>query len=479
MSTVKRLSRRELLKLSGALAGTAVLAACAPQATPAPAPAAPAAKAEPTKAAAPAAEPTKAAAAPTAAAAAKAPVKLRWWGGVPEANGPKQTVEAWNKANPDIQVEYVQYPNNDEGNVKLDTALQAPGEVDVLVSYGLPRLKQRADGGAIEPLDGYLAGFDPEKEWGKLDNRWDDKYWALIANSQPRFVYLNKNALDEAGLKVPTDWTWEEYMEYAKKLNKGSGATKRYGAFYQFANPFEPVTVLKGGDFIYKDDCTSNFDDPLFLQALKMRLQMQDTDKSVAPLGDVTAGKLQPYSEFLTGKTAMLVEGSWILRYVANVKDNPRDFPIVFAPMPHFKESPNTFRPGNADDRVSIAKSSKNKEAAYKFMKWWTTEGYINMTPFGRMTLWRGRKPEDSIQSFLSAFPDYQKYMDLDTYKTAMFGNADKNYPIQFKATAAAEINQIVTEETTRALLGEIKPEDAMKNIKKRADEALAKVCKK
>jgi multiple sugar transport system substrate-binding protein len=478
MSTLKRLSRRELLKLSGALAGTAVLAACAPQA--APAPAAPAAKAEPTKAAAaPAAEPTKAAAAPTAAAAAKAPVKLRWWGGVPEANGPKQTVEAWNKANPDIQVEYVQYPNNDEGNVKLDTALQAPGEVDVLVSYGLPRLKQRADGGAIEPLDGYLAGFDPEKEWGKLDNRWDNKYWALLGNSQPRFVYLNKNALDEAGLKVPTDWTWEEYMDYAKKLTKGSGATKRYGAFYQTEGSFEPVTSLKGGDFIYKDDCTTNFDDPLFLQALKMRLQMQDTDKSVAPLGDVTAGKLQPYSEFLTGKTAMLIEGSWILRYVANVKDNPRDFPIVFAPMPHFKDTPNAFRPGNADDRVSIAKSSKNKEAAYKFLKWWVTEGYINMTPYGRMTLWRGRKPEDSIQSFLSAFPDYQKYMDLDTYKTAMFGNADKNYPIQFKATAAAEIQQITKEELTRAFLGEIKPEDAMKNLKKRADEALAKVCKK
>ena len=246
---------------------------------------------------------------------------------MPEANGPKQTVEAWNKANPDIQVEYVQYPNNDEGNVKLDVALQAPGEVDVLVSYGLPRLKQRADAGAIEPLDAYLAGFDPEKEWGKLDNRWDDKYWALIGNSQPRFVYLNKNALDEAGLKVPTDWTWEEYMDYAKKLTKGTGATKRYGAFYQVPRPSEPVTVLKGGDFIYKDDCTTNFDDPLFLQALKMRLQMQDTDKSMAPLGDVTAGKLQPYSEFLTGKTAMLIEGSWILRYVANAQRQPARLP--------------------------------------------------------------------------------------------------------------------------------------------------------
>ncbi len=473
MSTVKRLSRRELLRLTGGLAAGGLLAACAPQAAPAPA-----AKAEPTKGAA-AAAPTTAPAAPTAAPAAKGAVKLRWWGGVPEANGPKQSVEAWNKANPDIQVEYVQYPNNDEGNVKADVALQAAGEVDVLVSYGLTRLKQRADAGALEPLDAYLGGLDPEKEWGKLDNRWDGKYWALIFNSQPRFVYMNKNALDEAGLKVPTDWTWEEYTDYAKKLMKGSGATKRYGAFHQSPDTSEPVTILKGGDFIYKDECTTNFDDPLFLQALKMRVQMQDADKSIAPLGDVTAGKLQPYSEFLTGKAAQLIEGSWILRYVSNVKDNPRDFMIFFAPMPHFKDTPNPFRPGNADDRCSIAKASKNKEAAWKFMKWWGTEGYINMTPFGRMTLWRGRKPEDSIQAFLSAFPEYQKYMDLDTYKSAMFGNADKNYPIQFRATAAAEMGQIRTEEQTRVLLGEQKPEDGMKNIKKRCDEALGKVCKK
>ncbi len=85
---------------------------------------------------------------------------------------------------------------------------------------------------------------------------------------------------------------------------------------------------------------------------------------------DVTAGKLQPYSELLSGKAAMLIEGSWILRYVSNTKDNPRDFSIAFAPMPHFKDTPNAFRPGNADDRVSIAKNSKNKEAAWKFIQW-------------------------------------------------------------------------------------------------------------
>jgi multiple sugar transport system substrate-binding protein len=242
---------------------------------------------------------------------------------------------------------------------------------------------------------------------------------------------------------------------------------------------FEPVTAFKGGDFIYKDDCTSNYDDPMFLKVLKDRLTMQDTDKSISPLGDVTAAKAQPYSEFLTGKSAMLIEGSWILRYIKDVKNNPRDFVVAFAPMPHPKEGPNPFRPGTADDRVSIAKKSKNKEAAWTFLKWWSTEGYINMTPFGRVTLWKGRKPEETIQAFLGDFTDNQKYMDVEGYKTVMFGNSDKNYPIQFKANAAAEINQINTEELTKVYLGELKPEDAMKNIKKRSDEALAKVCKK
>lgn len=458
-----KISRRNFLRFASSAAAAAALAACAPAATPTPA-----------------AGPTQAPASPTKPAS-KTPVKLRWWGGVPEANGPKQSVEAFNKINPDIQVEYIQYPNNDEGNIKLDTALQADGEVDVCVSYGLARLKKRADAGALEPLDAYLGGFDPLKEYGKLDNQWDGKYWALILALQPRFVYINKKALDEAGLKLPTDWTWDEYMDYAQKLTKGSGPTKRYGAFYQFGDggSFEPVNILKGGDFMYKDACTTNFEDPLYLQTLNMRLKLQNTDKSIAPLGDVTAGKLQPYSEFTQGKAAMLIEGSWILRYIKDTTNNPRDFMTTFAPMPHWKDAPNAYRPGNADDRCSIAKKSKNKEAAWQFMKWWGTEGYINMTPFGRMSMWKSRKIEDTANAYLSDFAESAKYLDVETYKKVVFSMADKDFAIQFNATASSELSQIQKEEIEKVLLGDAKAEDAIKNIKKRGDEALGKVCKK
>ena len=50
-------------------------------------------------------------------------VTLSFWGAIGEANGPKDVVDAWNKANPDIQVQYVRYVNDNAGNTKLDTAL--------------------------------------------------------------------------------------------------------------------------------------------------------------------------------------------------------------------------------------------------------------------------------------------------------------------------------------------------------------------
>ncbi len=41
------------------------------------------------------------------------PVKLTLWGGVPPENGPQEVVDNWNKENPDIQLEYVRFVNDD------------------------------------------------------------------------------------------------------------------------------------------------------------------------------------------------------------------------------------------------------------------------------------------------------------------------------------------------------------------------------
>src|SRR5690554_5724460 len=50
-------------------------------------------------------------------------VTLTFWGGAPPDQGPAEVVENWNKANPDIQVEYERFVNDDAGNKTLETAL--------------------------------------------------------------------------------------------------------------------------------------------------------------------------------------------------------------------------------------------------------------------------------------------------------------------------------------------------------------------
>ena len=51
------------------------------------------------------------------------PVVLQWWGSFPENMGPNQVCEAFNKIDPNLQVEYTRFVNDDAGNTKLDVSL--------------------------------------------------------------------------------------------------------------------------------------------------------------------------------------------------------------------------------------------------------------------------------------------------------------------------------------------------------------------
>jgi multiple sugar transport system substrate-binding protein len=453
----KSLSRRKFLQMTSGLTAGALLAACQPAPTAAPKPAA-----------------TQA---PATAAPPKQPVKLRWWSGVADANGPANAAKAWNAANPDIQVEHVQYSNNDEGNVKLDTALLVPGEVDVAVTYGFHRWQKRIEAGLFEPLDGYLQGFDPEKEFGKLPMKINGKVWGFIAQAQPWFVFINKKMFDEKSIKVPTAWTWDEFRDIGMKLTSGSGVQKRYGAFLSQLMSLALVSYVKGGDYAFKDACTTAYDDPFVTRVMEQRVQYEQVDKFCYPRPEVIAGKLQEQSEFFQGKVGMVMIGSWFLRHTKNTKELPRDFQTTFAPLPTFPDVPYNYRPGGVDDDTSISAKGPNKAAAYKFAKWWCTEGYLYMVQYGRPGTWKGLKPDEIIKAYQTDFADFDKYVDAAALKPIM--ESTKDFPVPTNMTAAAELGTIVLEEFEKAMLGESKPAAAAAAMKKRGDEAVAKVCKK
>ena len=114
-------------------------------------------------------------------------ITLRLWGGVQPEYGYATLVENFNEEFKDqgIQLEYVRYVNDEDGNLQLDTYLMAGGEIDIFMGYGgTGRLFPRIESGVVLDMTPYLeaAGFDPIQELGEAavaQYIYDDKYYAL------------------------------------------------------------------------------------------------------------------------------------------------------------------------------------------------------------------------------------------------------------------------------------------------------------
>ena len=89
--------------------------------------------------------------------AANEPVVIQWWGTFQEQQGPDQVCEAFNQIDPNLQVQYTRYVNDDAGNTKLDVTLMADSSVDVFLTMNDVLMKKRIDSGFTLPLNDLLA----------------------------------------------------------------------------------------------------------------------------------------------------------------------------------------------------------------------------------------------------------------------------------------------------------------------------------
>ncbi|QJD86195.1 extracellular solute-binding protein [Cohnella herbarum] len=406
-------------------------------------------------------------------------IKLKFWGAVPEENGPKQAVENWNKANPDIQVEYVRFVNDESGNTKLETALLAGDQVDLFINYRMDKLSKRIDAGMVEPLDSYIekSAFNVEENFGSnAITKFEDKTYYIPAIILNDFVTLNKSFLDEAGLAIPEQWTWDQYMDYAAKLTKGDGADKRWGSYTDLLQPkiFEyldkAVKTELGPDAFYKQDGTSNFDNPAFKQYFDIMYNLEKTLKAQPPIAEAKATKMEGIQLYLTNKVAMHWIGTASLRNIKNTTDYPHDFITAFAPPPKLTENSAYLGGGTGYlDFTTINARSQNKDAAWKFMQWYVTEGNEPLIAGGRVPAWK-KADKDKVASLILG-ENPEKLFDVDSFKRVVFANVD--YVRDTKFDHLAEIQKIVEEEGERVLIGEKPTADAVKSMKERADKLL------
>lgn len=405
------------------------------------------------------------------------PVVLQWWGSFPEDQGPNQVCEAFNAIDPNVQVEYTRFVNDDSGNTKLDVSLMSDSSIDIFTSLNDVWLKKRVDSGYCYPLDELFdqAGFNINDYYDDTisQREIDGHYYSLPAKKMTYTILYNKDMFDEAGIAYPEpDWTYDEFLETARALTKGEGSDKVYGYMYPGYDAGQPATIMQvgvqGQNWMYADDGSAAIDTDIVKDVTEKYLQR--VEEGIEPsYVDITTQNMDVANMFLTEKAAMIF-GDWVVRDVKDTDTYPHDFVTGFANMPRMSEDQEANYTTSYTDDMSINSKSEHAEEALDFIIWYLEEGMDYVAPFSRIPACT-KYSTDELESLI--FEDKTDLFDMDSARSVYLAGTDFSTRSEF--TAAQEINTILTEEFEKAFAGAQSVDDTLANAQKRADEAIAK----
>lgn len=407
-------------------------------------------------------------------------VVLTMWGGVPAEAGPQAACDAFNEAYKDkgIQVEYERFVNDDTGNVKLETNLMGGGGIDLYMSYTMAQLSKRAEGNMALDLTELCErdGFVLTDYLGSLVESYyiNGAPYAIPCKLDQYGMVLNKDMFDAAGIAIPTEWTYEEFLDVCAKLTQGEGTEKVYGCYWnsqqdlaQYAQYLISQTL--GGDNMYADGgAACNFNDPTWISTIDL-INTTMTEGYAPTHADSVTEKLSQESMFLGGKTAMTI-GPWMVRNIKDTATYPHDFVTAFAPYPVVEEGQRNYTQGGYGDFLCINPQSDNIDAAWEFAKWYLTEGGIYLAAGGRVPAANTYDLDAVAAEFLSGAEDL---FDAESLKNVLIKPND-NYAAPSITTKNAELTDIVNEELVAIYTGQKTVEDGLGNAKERGDAVLA-----
>lgn len=413
------------------------------------------------------------------AAETKEAVILRMWGGVPPEAGPQAACDNFNELYKDkgIQVEYERFVNDDTGNLKLETNLLSGTGVDIYVTYTPDVLVKRAGGNMALDLTELMArdGMVMTDIFGSMAEAYyvDGKPYSIPTKLDQYGIVLNKDMFDAAGIEVPTEWTYDEFREIAKKLTHGEGQEKVYGMFW---NSQQDLTYLfqylvaqtNGGDPMYLSKTETSFMDPTVVKTVDLVNSMMNVDLTSPTHTDSMTQKLSQEGMFLTGKSAMTI-GPWMVRSIKDKATYPHDFTTAFAPYPVVAEGQRNFTQGGYGDHLCINPKSEYVEEAWEFVKWYANEGMLPVVEGGRIPAANTYDAEQVAKAFLEGAEDH---IDMQTAMDVLITPVD-NYAVPSITNHVAEIKKIAIEELEKTFIGEQTVEEGMAQAKERADALL------
>lgn len=406
--------------------------------------------------------------------------KVRFYIPFKGSAGMDDMIAEFNKTYPNIEVILNTYNNNADGNMALNIAMQS-GECDVVASFSIGNAYKRWQNNMYIDLTDRCKeeGIDLIANWGTDAYKYDDKIYTFPCGGMSYYIAINMDAWNEAGLgDLPTEWTWDEYLDACKAMTKvgADGEVEVYGgADYRTINyVLHPRTQQVGKNPCYDEDGTSSFDDPRVLKALERELQAETVDKIWFPKASYFGDNIQTQAVFCDGIVASAITPNMV-RFLHDTEGYPNVKWITgFAPYPVEEKGQTNYMSGvAANSHAGISIGCQDEDAAWAWLKWYSTYGVKYLVCAGHQSKWVGTDPSEAIDLIYGSEEEAKKWIDVESFKRVV-GNHDNPAYYEDELTAYSDVGSALSEYVMYALNGEMTAEEALSELTKVADDAIA-----
>ncbi|MDU5106932.1 sugar ABC transporter substrate-binding protein [Clostridium sp.] len=371
-----------------------------------------------------------------------------------QAPAMEKIASEFTKENPNIKVKVEVTPWG-EYWTKLETGAQA-GKLPDVITYNASNMPKYVDAGMLEDLSETLKDVDLNEfiEPVKDIYTFDSKLYALPRDWDTICLAYNKNILEKAGAKVPTNW--DELLEATLKVKEANieGITPFYfGIGNETYTGTWNFIAQAGGSVLDNNKNQSGYHNSANKEAVQFMYDLVQTHKVVPTPAEAEGWPVAIMSE---GKAAFAYIGTYAL---GTVKDSPIVDQIGIALLPKGKTDTRALVHGTG---TAVSAKSANKDAALKFVKFLTTDIANKILAEDAGVLPAKVNMADAYYSGLPQFPEVKSIIE----------DANKNGQMHPR-TLATGWEQKEMEIMTEVYNGTISIDDGIKKVCEEVDAIL------
>ncbi len=353
-----------------------------------------------------------------------------------------------------------------EQYAKIDISLMAGEQVDIIRLDNSNVQYKYGSSGLLYPLNDLIKSnnYEAEQIHGEYLDWYDGNLYYLPTEVSLSCVLYNKQIFDDANVPYPDgSWTWDEYIETAKKLNNPS--KRIYGSLMQTWEYYLYTLARQQKVSGYKADGTSNYDDPAFANSLRWFGELSSVHEIQPSWLEMKASNIG-WDSFMSGTYGMTFIGGWHLG-IMNSPDYQKDWKWGITAPPTNPEGNNNFGSVQA---LAINKNAKNPEGAFEYVAYAAKEQY----KYRKITPARIDVSKEDLEVVFGDVADKSDgSVTVENIYKAFVDNGLGFTSEKIVGVAASEYNSIILKEGELYLVGEQSLEDTIAKIKQQADLAI------